>query len=398
MSLNSPNLFVEINNHQFIFVAMKNDDQDEIKILQKNIVSIQGVHEKKITNFELVYKTIKNNIYQLEQNLDLVFKEVTLVINNFDCTLIGISGYKRLSGSQLAKENIAYIINSLKSKINEIENKKSILHIFNSKSVIDKKTTENIPIGLFGDFYSHELSFFCMNMNDCKNLHNIFKKCNLRVKKIISKNFIEGATIINNNPEVDTFFKIELNKNDAEIFFFENSSLKFCENFKFGTDLIIQDISKIIALDYDLVKNILVSLGDFKNQLEDDLIEKKYFNEKNFRKIKKSLIIDIAKARIQEIAEVIMLKNINFQSFKKKNVPIFLIIEDKKNLNNIEDIFKASFSKDSQFTLEITDKIILDKIYENAYKIVQYGWKREAVPIVNEKQSIISRFFNLIFR
>ena len=128
MSLNSPNLFVEINNHQFIFVAMKNDDQDEIKILQKNIVSIQGVHEK-ITNFELVYKTIKNNIYQLEQNLDLVFKEVTLVINNFDCTLIGISGYKRLSGSQLAKENIAYIINSLKSKINEIENKKSILHI-----------------------------------------------------------------------------------------------------------------------------------------------------------------------------------------------------------------------------------------------------------------------------
>ena len=123
----------------------------------------------------MVYKTIKNNIYQLEQNLDLVFKEVTLVINNFDCTLIGISGYKRLSGSQLAKENIAYIINSLKSKINEIENKKSILHIFNSKSVIDKKTTENIPIGLFGDFYSHELSFFCMNMNDCKNLHNIFK-------------------------------------------------------------------------------------------------------------------------------------------------------------------------------------------------------------------------------
>ena len=54
-----------------------------IKILQKNIVCIQGVHEKKITNFELVYKTIKNNIYQLEQNLDLVFKEVTLVINKF---------------------------------------------------------------------------------------------------------------------------------------------------------------------------------------------------------------------------------------------------------------------------------------------------------------------------
>ena len=398
MSINSPNLFVEINNHQFIFLAVNNDEKDEIKILQKNIVSIQGVHEKKITNFELVYRTIKNNIYQLEQNLDLVFKEVILVINNFDCTLISISGYKRLSGSQLAKENIAYIINSLKSKINEIENKKSILHIFNSKSVIDKKTTENIPIGLFGDFYSHELSFFCMNMNDYKNLHNIFKKCNLRVKKIVSKNFIEGATIINNNPELDTFIKIELNKNDAEIFFFENSSLKFCENFKFGTDLIIKDISKIIALDYNSVKNILISLNISESKFEDDFVEKKYFNEKNFRKIKKKLIIDIAKARIQEIAEIIIQKNINIQSFKKKNVPIFLIIEDKKNFKNIEEIFKTSFSKDSQFILEITDRPILDKIYESAYKIVQYGWKREAVPIINEKQSVITRFFNLIFR
>ena len=398
MSINSPNLFVEINNHQFIFLAVNNDEKDEIKILQKNIVSIQGVHEKKITNFELVYRTIKNNIYQLEQNLDLVFKEVILVINNFDCTLISISGYKRLSGSQLAKENIAYIINSLKSKINEIENKKSILHIFNSKSVIDKKTTENIPIGLFGDFYSHELSFFCMNMNDYKNLHNIFKKCNLRVKKIVSKNFIEGATIINNNPELDTFIKIELNKNDAEIFFFENSSLKFCENFKFGTDLIIKDISKIIALDYNSVKNILISLNISESKFEDDFVEKKYFNEKNFRKIKKKLIIDIAKARIQEIAEIIIQKNINIQSFKKKNVPIFLIIEDKKNFKNIEEIFKTSFSKDSQFILEITDRPILDKIYESAYKIVQYGWKREAVPIINEKQSVITRFFNLIFK
>ena len=139
--------------------------------------------------------------------------------------------------------------------------------------------------------------------------------------------------------------------------------------------MIIQDISKIIALDYDLVKNILVSLVNFKNKLKNNFIKKKYFKKKKFRKIKKSLIIDIAKARIQEIAEVIMLKNINFQSFKKKNVPIFLIIEDKKNLNNIEDIFKASFSKDCQFTLVINDKIILDMIYENAYKIVQYGWK-----------------------
>ena len=38
--------------------------------------------------------------------------------------------------------------------------KKKIFHIFNSKFFLDKKKIENLPIGLFGDFYSHELSFF----------------------------------------------------------------------------------------------------------------------------------------------------------------------------------------------------------------------------------------------
>ena len=68
-----------------------------------------------------------------------MFKEAILILNNFNCYLINLSGYKKLNGSQLVKENITYIINSLKSKINEIEEHKTILHIFNSKYNLDKK-------------------------------------------------------------------------------------------------------------------------------------------------------------------------------------------------------------------------------------------------------------------
>ena len=91
--------------------------------------------------------------------MNLVLKNVILILDNFDCSLINFTGFKKLNGTQLDKENIIYILNSLKSKISEIEKNKDILHIFNSKYLLDKKT-ENLPIGLFGNFYSHELSFF----------------------------------------------------------------------------------------------------------------------------------------------------------------------------------------------------------------------------------------------
>ncbi len=41
-----------------------------------------------------------------------------------------------------------------------MKKQKTIMHIFNSKSVLDGKNIENLPIGLFGDFYNHELTFF----------------------------------------------------------------------------------------------------------------------------------------------------------------------------------------------------------------------------------------------
>ena len=83
------------------------------------------------------------------------------------------------------RENVTYILNSLKACVDETEPKKTILHIFNSKFNLDNKTIENLPIGLFGDFYAHELSFTLINKNDHKNLKTIFDKCNLKIKKIL---------------------------------------------------------------------------------------------------------------------------------------------------------------------------------------------------------------------
>ena len=144
---------------------------------------------------------------------------MVLITNNFNCFLINLAGFKRLNGSQLSKDNVTHILNSLKSKIIESEDKKRILHIFNTKYFLDKKNVENLPIGLFGDFYSQELSFFLVDENDYMNLINIFNKCNLKVSKIISKNFLEGISLINKNSNLETFFKIEIFENESEIFF-----------------------------------------------------------------------------------------------------------------------------------------------------------------------------------
>ena len=85
--------------------------------------------------------------------------------------------------------------------------------------MLDDKNIENLPIGLFGDFYSHELSFLLINNNDYKNLTNILNRCNLRVKRVFSKSFIEGADIINENLNIESFLRFKLMKMTHKYYF-----------------------------------------------------------------------------------------------------------------------------------------------------------------------------------
>ncbi len=390
-------LYLEINNTNYIFFVGNSDEQNNFKIVYKLEVPLKGIEDNRISDLENVYLTLKENIYLIEQNFNHTFKEVIIILDNFNPTFLNVSGYKKLNGTQILRENITYILNNLKSYINLIETKKNILHIFNSNFYLDNKKIDNLPIGLFGDFYSHELSFVLINSNDYKNLIQIFDKCSLKVEKILIKSFVKGAYIneINNNSE--TFFQIRIGKNNSKIFYFENNSLKFEQFFKFGTSIIVKDISKIISLETEVVELILKDI-DFKDNLYDDeILEENFLKGKKFRKIKKKLIYDIAFARIYEISELLMFKNVNFKQCSEITKMIFLEIDEGTKLKCLNKIFRKVFSKNDDFDINFQNNLPTEEILSTAHKLVHFGWKKEAIPISETKKTLIRRLFEAIF-
>ena len=397
MELSSPTLLIEINNSEYIFVAVSKNEQDNINIVYKSVVPIAGIQKFRITDFHLAVETIKKNIFLIEKKLNFIFKESTIIINNFNCSIVNLTGFKKMNGSQILKENITYILNTLKSNIDKTEEKNTILHIFNSKYFLDQKEIDNLPIGLFGDFYSHELSFCLINNNDYKNLNKIFEKTNLKIRKILLKSYVEGSWLSNTNTDLDTFFVTKINKKNSQVFYFENDSLRQEQVFNFGSDLIINDISKITALKQESVRKIVSQLIFNQANSDNNLIEKEFFNNESYKKIKKKLIYDIASARIQELSEILISKNINFFSFYEKNKVNFLTISDDLNFKSFEEIFKFYFSYNRDLDLRCIKDVKTDDIVKNAYNIVHFGWKKEAVPVIHAKKSFISRFFEEIF-
>ena len=388
-------LILEINNNDLIFFVAEGDEENFLKSIYKQSVPIEGFENSRISDLEKFFKLIKDNILIIENKFNFIFKEIILILENLNPQFINISGFKKLNGSKVLRENITYILNTSKSYIEEIESKKNILHIFNSNFYLDKKKIENLPIGLFGDFYSHELSFILINSNDYKNLENILKKCNLKIKKVLLKSFVKGALYSNEKKNTDTFFYIMINENNSKIFYFENNSLKFEQDFKFGSDIIIKDISKITSLKTETTKKIL-NVIEFKGEFfNEELIDKNFFSEEVYKKIKKNLVYEIALSRIKEISEIILHKNINLQYFKKQK--IFLEINDKLKSQSLIKILEEVFSLNKKINTEVLETPSDEKMFETINKLVHFGWKKEAIPVSFVKKSFITKFFEGLF-
>ena len=396
MKNSSLSLFLEINNLSFIFLVGEKDQHDNYKIVYKLEVAIKGIDNNRITDLEEVSDAIKKNVYIIEQELSHTFKEIVLILENFNPTFINLSGYKNLNGSQVLRENITYILNTLKSFIDKFEPKKKILNIFNSKFYLDDKKVDNLPIGLFGDFYSHELSFTLINSNDYKNLQIVFDKINFKIQKILIKNFIKGVNISNNYKKSDTFFYITLNENNTNVIFFENNSIKQEQRFEFGTNIVLKDISKITSLDIDEIKIIFDKIELSDDILGSELIENSYFKKNIYKKIKKKLIYEIAFERIKEMSETILFKNINFAYYNKHSNNIFLEIDDKLQLKCLKEIYRKNFVKNKNYNIDFVN-FSKNSMLNTASKLVDFGWKNEAIPISESKKSKIARFFEAIF-
>ena len=110
------------------------------------------------------------------------------------------------------------------------------------------------------------------------------------------------------------------------------------------------------------------------------------------------MFCEVAQARIEELAEIAIFENINVKNFLKKDLKIFLKINNQFNEKCFGNIYKNVFSRNNKFEVKFLKNYSNDETFNNVNSLVQYGWKKEAIPIVQEKKSIIARFFDLFFK
>ena len=238
-----------------------------------------------------------------------------------------------------------------------------------------------------------------MNKNILKNIKIVFNNCGINIERIILKPFVEGISFLSKNKLNKNFTTIRLEKKRISISLFKNKSYVFSQDFDFGIDLIIKDISKLCSLKIEEVEIFLqeISLKSVLENHDESYLDKKYFSSSPYRKIKHQLIIDIISARIDELFEICYEKNSNLNYFRKTNIAIYIIIEKTEYFKNIQFVLENKELANLEFIFNENSEETLILASKGAAELIGKGWEKEAIPFIQSKKSTISSFFSKLF-
>ena len=399
MKLNKPQLIISLNDNKIIFFVISYYENKDYKLVKNTTMNSEGIQNGKIVDIEIVARLVKKTINSIEDELDYFFSNASVIINPTNVNCLNISGYKKLNGSQVSKEDIAYILNDIKKTISLNEDKFSLVHLFNSSFSLDSDNLENLPIGLFGEFYNQSMTFFLINKNILKNIKSTFSNCGINVDRIILRPFVEGVNFLLKNQNIKNFSAITLEHKRTNISLFKNKSYVFTQDFNFGIDLIIKDIAKLCSLKIEEVQFLLkeVNLKLVLENNQESYVENFFFSSSPYRKIKHKLILDIISARLDELIEICFEKNLNLTYFKKTNENIYIIIEEFEYFKNIQFALKKNKLVNQEFIFGSSIENVSLFGLNGAAELMGRGWEKEAIPVIQSKKSLISSLFYKLF-
>ncbi len=391
-------LFIELKNKNIIFLVIESYKDNSYKVLDKINTTSPGLENGNIVDLEECIATIQDCLFKIEKKLDYTFNNVSLILNNQDAEIINLSNSKKLYGDQLTDEDISYIINNSQKQITDNIPNKEIIHLFNTAFFLDGEEKRKLPLGLAGDFYIHQLTFFLIKKNNLKNLKILFGKCNLIIQRIIDSNFLFNMNIYNLNSSIN-FFCIYLGRENSSLTLFYNGSFCFLENFNFGTNIIKKDVSKLCSIELDTIDKIISEIN-FEKEFSEELLDKKYFNDNHYRKVSLSHIKEIMLARLNELLDIIFIKNTNAKNLKPKIENCFIFIEDQNVHANLrKNLLDYMIDKEKMKKFLIKETAQNDEYLKCnlAAKLINDGWQNEVLPLIQPKKSLISRVFTSLF-
>ena len=221
------NFFLSIGANDIKFEAI--NINDEI-IFSKNEL-IDNLSNRK--NLEVLEKFLKNNIFDIEKELNNYVENINLIVEHKDFLFVNLSMKYNYDGTSFNLNHLNSSLTELKKHFQHTIGNFEIIHTVINKFILDGQVYSQFIETSSYNKICIEIKFICLNRSTVKNLKNIFSKYQILVKNIICFKYLQEFENYNNSKSTIIAQKVLNGLNQNEIFYAKKSSKKhsFFEKF-----------------------------------------------------------------------------------------------------------------------------------------------------------------------
>jgi len=394
---------IELGNVNVKCLICKINEDNISEIISKSIANTQGIQNGTIVNLKKASDVIRTCINEAEKKANISLKKINVVIEQSEFLCTKLSKHRKINGSKIDKEDIEFLLKEGKKQVVHNDQKYSIIHIFNHNYIVDGKKFIEEPIDVYADSLSHEMTFITVPKNNIKNINQAFSDCDIEIERFISSIFALSVKLLKDSELKSGSILIDIGYEKISLGLFKNFALLHSITLPVGINHFIKDISKVCSLSLEdselIVKKIDFTFENLNYFFDsNDNLKESFFSDSSFRKISKSLILNIIKYRFDEILEFIE-KQIKLIEKKSNFSNDIIITGGGSNLINIDKYFSKFFKFEVKKIGQDkrNDKIENFNACLGALKIIKEGWETEAIPersdFSNQKLSFFAKFF-----
>ncbi|MBR2141342.1 MAG: cell division protein FtsA [Rickettsiales bacterium] len=299
---------IDIGSNNIVCLISTINSDNKIFIRGASVQEAVGIKGGNIVNVESVTQSILNAVIKAEK---IARRNIGTLVVNISGILVKsktIRGTKNYATSKkITKKDIFSLAKTLNDSLKEKH--KIAIHIVPIASFVNGNQVDN-PVGMMAN--SLDIDFYIMYVDEIKlnNIRNCFNKVGLKVDNFVFSGYASALGVLNDHEKEVGSLVINIGANLTTFSIVKNNRLLFGNSIQMAGDSITKDIAEVLGVSTEIAEKIkLLNTNFYLDKMdENEIIQININNEESFRvaSTKKGTVNDIAKARIDDIIDVVL--------------------------------------------------------------------------------------------
>lgn len=337
---------VDIGNTKIVCLIATTNLHNQLQIVGIGHNISNGIKAGRITDIKAAEKSIIQAISSAERMAGQSVQKIYVNVSSNNLLSQRIATDLMVTGHEINDKDINRLLFQTIEKFADQD--LELIHSFAYDYVLDGNRGIENPLGMYGNQLAADFHLLFSSANHLMNMNSCFSHCQLDIEGVVSSAYASGLACLTHDEMDLGVTLIEFGGGSTSVSIFSKGHLLFTDALPIGGIHVTNDIARCISTDFASAERIktlygtaIMTSADFDEQIE---VSQGSLDSVDTNIISKSELVEIIRARIEEILDIIH-KKIEVSGLEKFSGNKIVITGGGSQLAGMKEIINHLFTK-----------------------------------------------------